>query len=204
MDIIFTKEIIGVIGIIVTLIGYAAYIASIYKGNTTPHPFSWFIWATLTAIGFIAQISDDAGFGAYITGLSALLSFSIIAYIKREKIVITRNDWITFWAALAAIPLWVVTQTPLWSVILITAIDALGFYPTFYKTWFKPYEELGFQYALAAIKFVFGIYALSNFTIITVLYPLSLVIMNGLFLMMMYYRRMQIPKPPTRSSSLSA
>ena len=36
------KEILAGIGILITLIGYAAYIYSIFKGDTRPHPFSCF------------------------------------------------------------------------------------------------------------------------------------------------------------------
>ena len=185
------KEILAGIGIVITLIGYAAYIASILRGNTKPHPFSWMIWASLTAIAFFAQLSDGAGAGAWITGTTALISFIIVilAYLKNGKQQITKSDWIVFLAGLTAIPLWIITQTPLWSVILITVIDNSGFYSTVRKSWIKPFEELPFHYFTAGAKFILSLLALENFTIITVLYPLSLVISNFLFLAMLYYRR---------------
>ena len=185
------KEILALFGIAITIIGYAAYISSVFKGKTKPHPFSWIIWATLTAIAFFAQVSDNAGPGAWITATTALISFAIVilAYVKNSNQEITKSDWITFLAGLSAIPLWIITQTPLWSVILITLIDALGFYPTFRKTWFKPSEELPLHYIIAGLKFILALYALENFTMITALYPLSLVIMNFAFLILLYYRR---------------
>ncbi|NQZ13450.1 MAG: hypothetical protein HRT94_01330 [Alphaproteobacteria bacterium] len=185
------KEIFTAIGLVFTFIGYLAYIYSIFRGNTRPHPFSWFIWGLLTAIGFFAQLSDNAGPGAWITGISAAFTFfiAIIGYIKRSEITITRTDTITFVAALTSIPLWLVTDTPLYSVILITIIDAIAFYPTFAKTWHRPDQELPFQTIMAALKFILSLFALNNYTIITVLYPLSLVIMNTAFLIVLYGRR---------------
>jgi len=187
----FEKEIFTAIGLVLTFAGYLAYIYSIFKGNTRPHPFSWFIWGLLTAIGFFAQIADDAGPGAYITGVSAAftLFIALVGAIKRNDIVITKNDWVTFVAALMAIPLWLVTETPLYSVIVITVIDAIAFYPTFAKTWHRPDQELPFQTVMAALKFVFSLFALNNYTGITVLYPLSLVIMNTAFIILLYWRR---------------
>jgi hypothetical protein len=184
------KEIFTTIGLALTFAGYFAYIYSIFKGKTRPHPFSWFIWGVLTAIGFFAQMADNAGPGAYITGVSAAFTLFIAAlgYIKRNDIVITRNDWITFAAALMAIPLWLITNTPLYSVIVITIIDAIAFYPTFAKTWHRPDQELPFQTIMAALKFVFSLFALNNYTVITVLYPLSLVIMNTAFIILLYCR----------------
>ena len=185
------KELFAIIGLALTLIGYSAYIYSIFKGETRPHPFSWFVWGILTAIGFLAQISDNAGPGAWVTGLSAVITFYIayLGYMKRQDIEITRNDWVIFVSTISAIPLWFFTETPLYSVILITVIDAGAFYPTFRKTWFRPEQELAFEHLMAALKFTFAIFALNNYSVITVLYPLSLIIMNVAFLIMQYYRK---------------
>jgi len=185
------KEVFAVIGVIFTFAGYSAYIVSIFRGNTKPHPFSWFTWSTLTAIGYFAQISDNAGLGAWVMGLSALISYfiTILAYIKRRQIIITKSDWVTFIACMAAIPLWLITDTAFWSVIWITFIDLLACYPTFRKTWFHPNDELPFEYYMAALKFVLSLFALNNYTVITVLYPLSLVIINSAFLIMQFYRK---------------
>jgi hypothetical protein len=185
------NEIIAIIGIIITFIAYGAYIYSIFKGETRPHPFSWFLWGLLTAIGFFAQISDGAGPGAWITGVSAAVTLliALIGYLKKSDIVITKADWWIFFGVLFAIPLWLITETPLYSVILITVIDAVSFYPTFYKTWHRPEQELAFEYYMAALKFILSLFALNHYSIITVLYPLSLIIMNVLFLIMQFYRK---------------
>ena len=185
------KEVFAIIGVLLTFAGYSAYIYSIFKGETRPHPFSWSIWGVLTAIGFFAQISDNAGPGAWVTGLSAIITFVIafLGILKRADIQITKSDWITFFAAMCAIPLWLVMETPLYSVILITTIDAIAFYPTFAKTWRRHEQELAFEHVMAALKFIFSLFALTNYSVITVLYPLSLVVMNILFLIMQFYRK---------------
>jgi len=185
------KEIFTIIGIIFMIASYSIYIYSIFKGNTRPHPFSWFIWGLLTAIGFLAQISDGAGIGASITFLSAVISFgiAIIGYIQRENITISRSDKWAFILSLTAIPLWMITQTPLWSIILITLIDLAGFYPTFRKSWFRPEQESVSSFALGGFKHLFTILALQNYSIITALFPVSLVISNFMLIAMIYYRK---------------
>lgn len=190
IELLLTKELLASIAVILTLVGYAQYFRNIFAGKTKPHMFSWIIWATLTAIAYFAQISDNAGPGAWVTGLTALISFIIVglAFFKGEKTV-TKSDWATFLAAASAIPVWLITDNPLWSVIIITVIDALGFYPTYRKSWMKPYEETAFHYVMAAIKFLLAVVALENFTVITALYPISLVIMNGVFVALLITRR---------------
>ncbi len=175
-------------------VSYGIYIYSIFKGGTKPHPFSWFIWGSLTAIAFFAQISDEAGVGAIITGLSAIISLFIagIGYVKRKNITISVGDKWAFALSLLAIPLWLITNTPFWSVILISLIDVMGFYPTFRKTWFNPEQEVALSYTIGGFKHLMTLFALENFTTITALYPLSLLVMNFSFITLLYYRRWSI------------
>lgn len=190
----FEKEILAGIGILFMLTSYAIYIYSIYKGETRPHPFSWLIWGILTLIGYFAQISDGGGIGTIITLLSAIISFIIagIGYVKRENIVISQSDKWAFTLSLLAIPLWLITDTPLWSVILITVIDGAGFYPTFRKSWHAPEQESCLSFALGGFKHVFTILALENYSIITALFPFSLVLTNFMLITMIYYRRRKL------------
>jgi hypothetical protein len=185
------KEIFALIGILFMLASYSIYIYSIFKGETRPHPFSWFIWGLLTAIGFFAQMSDGAGVGAIITALSAIISFFIagIGYIKREHITISKSDKWAFILSLTAIPLWMITQTPLWSVILITLIDGAGFYPTFRKSWYFPKQESSLSYTLGGFKHFFTIMALEHYSITTALFPFSLVLTNFTLIAMIFYRK---------------
>ena len=102
----------------------------------------------------------------------------------------------TFIAALSTIPVWYLTKDPLYAVILITTIDALAFYPTFRKSWHKPYEDNAFTFSLSALKFLFATLGLEYFTLTTSMYPISLVIMNGLFVIMVLWRRKALNNGP--------
>jgi hypothetical protein len=194
IELLLTKETIAIIAIIMTLVGYEQYMRNIFRGHTKPHMFSWIIWATLTAIAYFAQLTDNPGPGAWITGLTAAISFIIVAlaYFKGEKDY-TRSDWLTFLAGVAALPIWIITENALWAVIIVSLIDAAGFWPTFRKSWTKPHEETAFHYLMAGTKFILAIIALENYTWVTVLYPASLVFMNGAFLMLLFMRRKVIP-----------
>ena len=85
-----------------------------------------------------------------------------------------------------------VTDDPVGSVILITIIDALAFVPTFRKSYHKPNEETASTYSLSALKFAVAIAALSTVSVTTALYPLSLVVTNGVFVMMLLSRRKRL------------
>lgn len=184
------KTALGIIATVIAFYSYIPYFRDIFRGKTKPHAFSWFIWLLLTAIGFLAQISDGGGAGAWATGFTALVAFFIfLTALRHGEKEITKSDWVCLTGALLAIGVWPFTDTPLLSVILITLIDALGFIPTFRKAYKKPHEETLQTYALSAIKFAIAIVALSNYSIVTILYPASLVVMNSLFVCMLLTRR---------------
>lgn len=162
-------------------------------GRTKPHVFSWLVWAVLTTVACAGQITEGGGPGAWVTGFTALVSYGIFffALFRGEK-NITVTDWLCLLGAAGSMVAWWATHGPLLAVILITIIDALGFAPTFRKSFYSPDEETALTYALSALKFILAIIALRNFTVVTWLYPASLVVMNAGFVGMVMLRRRQL------------
>lgn len=187
---IITKEAMGWISLIIAVIGYVPYIISIIRRKTKPHAFSWIVWTIVLGITFVAQYSDEAGAGSWATGISAMICvpISIMAVLWGEK-NITRGDWISFLGALAAIPVWVATRDALWAVILVTFIDASVYYPTLRKSWIKPYDELTFQYVIAAAKYVFALLAVDKVSVVTTLYPTVSILMEASVVLVLTFRR---------------
>lgn len=187
------KTFLGILAILIGLYGYIPYFRNIFAGKTKPHAFSWFVWFLLTAIAFFAQIAGKGGAGAWVTGFTALVSlFITITALKVGRKNIVPLDWLFFVGSLASLVLWAVTKNPVGSVILITIIDALAFIPTFRKSYHKPDEETALTYTLSSLKFAVSLAALSVVTVTTALYPLSLVITNGLFVGMVLWRRQSL------------
>jgi hypothetical protein len=189
------KVVIAFVSIAMTMVGYSFYFRDIFKGKTKPHAYSWLVWALLTAIAFVGQLSADAGPGAYVTGVTAGIAFIVffLALDRGEK-EITRFDKLNLAAALLAIVPWLLTDSPTLSIILITLIDLLGFMPTIRKSWHKPQEETLIAYVFAGIKFALAIIALENYSLVTWLYPASLVITNLFFVIMLIVRRKQLAR----------
>jgi hypothetical protein len=79
-------------------------------------------------------------------------------------------------------------------MILLVATDVLGFGPTIRKSWNKPFQENLFTWELTAFRHGLGIIALEKFNILTMLYPVTWVIVNGLFSVFLIVRRKQMGK----------
>jgi hypothetical protein len=181
---------IAIIAIILSFVGSGIYIRSILQGKTKPHFYTHFVWAILTFIAFFAQIHDKGGAGSWATGATAFtILITAILALKYGTKDITRGDKVSLIAALLAIIPWLLTDTPLWSVILITVIDLLAYYPTLRKSWNRPHEEALLAYTIGTVKFFLSVISLSNFTIITTLYPVAIIIANILLISICLWRR---------------
>ena len=188
-----TPELFGAAAFLIGLYGALVYIISILKGRTKPHLFTWVVWSLLSTIGYLAQLHDKAGPGAWALGITALVTIVIaLLSLKYGEKTFTRGDKIAFYSSIVAIIPWLVTKDPLGSVILISIIDIVAFYPTIRKSWMKPHEEKLTSYNLANLKFCLSFFAMSAFTINTILYPAVIVAANFVFVAMCLIRRKQL------------
>ncbi len=184
------KEIVGAIAVFLTFAGYVPYIRDTIAGKTKPHVYTWFLWSLVTAIAFGLQISDKAGPGSLVTLAAAIVCFFIfILGFRIGKKDITKSDTIFFLLALVALAMWLFAKQPVISVLIVSTIDMLAFAPTIRKSWDKPYTETLLSYEINTFRFALALYALSHYSIITTLYPLTWVIANGFFSIFLIYRR---------------
>lgn len=187
------KIFLGFLASAIAFYSYVPYFRDLFAGKTKPHSFSWLIWFMLTAIAFVAQVQDGGGPGAWATGLTAILALVIfVASLKKGEKHISYLDWISLVGAFVALALWAVSDGPLLSVILITAVNALGYVPTFRKSFHRPHEETSITYSLSAVKFAVAIAALNEFTLITLLFPVSVILICLLLVMMLSLRRKRL------------
>jgi len=188
------QNMIGLFSVLCAAIGYGSYIRSVLRNRTKPHLFSWGVWTLLMGIVFFAQMEKGAGAGGWVTGFSAAacLVIAILSITRGEK-HITRSDWLALVGALITIPVWRITHDPLWAVILATAIDAMAYYPTFRKSYAKPYEENVPTYTIDTFKWIVALFALGSYSTTTMLYPLFLLGANSCLVGMILWRRSIVP-----------
>lgn len=186
-----SKDTLGYISLIIAVIAYVPYFIALLKKRIHPHAFSYGVWAVLSGMGFYAQVIGNAGAGSWALGLTALSCgvVCIMAY-RNEGLGITGTDWLSFAGVLCAIPLWYFTKDPLPALILLVLIDALGFYPTFRRNYYKPHADMLFMYSMSGLKFGMALLALEEYSAITVLYPAYLFSANAVFVMMVLVRRL--------------
>lgn len=190
------KEFFGILSIAFTVVTYGPYMWSTVKGYTRPHIFSWFIWGLLQTIATAGQFAGHAGAGWWASAFSGAccLLIAVLSYKYGEK-NITRFDVSILILALVALPLWYATDNPLSAIILVSFIDLLGYLPTARKAYYKPWEEMWFSYLISNIKHILSIFAMSTYSLTTVLYPVVLLSGNfALIALIFSRRRVQVKK----------
>lgn len=184
------KLILGVAAAVIGFGGYAPYIKDLFARKTKPHAFSWLAWGFLEGTAFFAQMAKGGGAGAWATGASALIALFIsgVAFYRKDT-EIHKLDYLALSGAIIGIIFWRLTSNPLLAVIFVTVADALAFIPTFRKSFHKPEQETLIEYGLSVIKWVVAIFALESYSLATWLYPVSLILTNGSFVLMSIIRK---------------
>lgn len=193
------RSILGSIAIVLTFVGYVPYVRSILRGETKPHVFSWIIWGFTTFIVFFAQLEGGGGVGAWPIGVSGTVALLVafLAWRYRGDTSVTSGDRVFFGLALASLPLWYLTADPLWSVVVLTLADTLGFGPTLRKAYRYPSEENLTFWTLFVVRNAVASAALERWSTTTLLFPLVTgASCLGLVLLVLWRRSLTANAPP--------
>lgn len=183
------KTVVGITAVVLNIIAFGPYIIDTLRGKTKPHMYSWFIWTVITGMVFVGQVTGDAGPGAWATGCTVAIDlFIFVLSLKYGTADITRADKICLAGALAALAVWAVSDSLVLSIILLTIIDTLAFVPTIRKILKSPGEETFITYPISSLRCLLSIVALSNYTIITGLYPFAMLAMYVLITAILLYK----------------
>ena len=187
------KIVISILAIILAFLGYIPYVYNIIKKKTKPHCFTWFI-STISGFTLYAlQVTGGAGVGSWsllAASIICLIIFLLSLGIGNKDI--TRSDIIFLVLALFALFLWFVVKQPVLSLVLLNAVEVLGFVPTIRKSWNSPYSETLFLYEVCILRHGLSIFALQKFNVLTVLTPVIWTVVNIIITSILIIRRWKI------------
>ncbi len=175
------KILLGGAAVLLNIMAFGPYIYDIIKGKTKPHLYSWLIWALITGIVFVGQHAEGAGAGAWVTGVTTAINVVIcLLALKWGTADITLADKICLGSALAVLGLWVVSDSLLLSIFLVTTVDTLAFVPTIRKILRAPHEETFITYPLSSLRCLLGLLAIANYNLVTCMYGVAMLAMYTL------------------------
>ena len=110
---------------------------------------------------------------------------------------ITKSDTIVLIVALFAIVVWWQLGQPLISVIMVSAIDVIGYVPSFRKSYREPWSETLISWILFSVGNIFAVLALKEYNLLTVTYLVAITSANIALFLLCFFRRQLIPRPET-------
>jgi len=131
------------------------YLINTLKGRARPNRISWFFWALVPFIAFVAQIQKGVGLQALMTfsvGFNPLLIFVASFFNKKSYWQLHKLDYFYGALALIGIILWQITGEGNIAIFFSILADGFAAVPTVIKSYFEPESESSSVYLLSGLN----------------------------------------------------
>lgn len=184
------KLLFTILAFFVGLYGFVPYFKDILAGKTKPHAYTWLIWTITQGVATAGIFYGGGGYSSYSWMFGTLLVFLVfLLSLKYGTRNITLSDTVVLIVALIAIGIWVFLDEPVISILMVTAIDLLGYIPSYRKV----YEEPGTEPARSYLFFIAGsllsIAALFEYNILTLSYVVAITFANSFMVFLILTRK---------------
>jgi hypothetical protein len=185
------KLILSVTVILLTVfVGHIPYLVGMFKGKIKPHIYSWLIWTITFGIATLGVKHGEGGWG--VLSMSVGLFFVFIIFLSCFKYGtrnITKFDTVMLFFALLAVVVWFQLHNPLLAVFMATAIDFIGYIPSFRKSFQDPWSESVVVWSVFTIAGLLAILSLNEYNLLTLTYLVITEIANLILIGICLVRR---------------
>ena len=109
--------------------------------------------------------------------------------LKKWSTKINKADYISLAFWVLSIILWIFSNNPFFSVILLILVDIFWFIPTILKSIKKPFEETEVAYFLAWGWYLMSIFAMENISFLTVWFVIVSCFFNLFLASIIFFRK---------------
>jgi len=180
-----------------TLIAAAAYVRSMFKGQTKPNRVTWLMWTIAPFTAAFASFSSGATWAAVPVLMSGLSPFMILiaSFLnKRAYWKPSAFDYACGALSALALVLWYVTENPNVAILFAIFSDALAATPTLRKAWRNPESEFRWPYVVGVFSPMTSFLVAPAWAFSEIAFPAYLVAINILLVISVSNRKQE---PPT-------
>jgi len=191
------RQILSTAGALILFLSGLPYIIDIIKGKTHPNLVTWITWTLLNVINAVAAASTGA-ISTAILAASAGLTTAIIVTMGFKHGVkrYTRFDIICQALALVGIVIWRLTASPDLAIAIALSVELIAAFPTWRHAWVSPHAETWEGFGISIPAGLLTIASLTNFTFVTLAYPIVLVGNCAVIVSIILGRRRQLKLTP--------
>lgn len=189
-----TNELIlALVGTLVFAIGTAFYVRGIVDGSIVPHPFSYATWTILIAVNVGIMYNTNGGWGILpaVVQMVVLFAYTIVGIYRFRKISVNWFDYFCLACAVVLLASWWFIGD-LASAVFTVIIEFIAFLPSYKKVYLQPYTENIITWVIVAAFPIPLILAMSEQTLSNTLYWYYLIIANGAFAALVWWRQRQV------------
>ncbi len=198
----------GVTAAIFNTVALLPYLRDILRRRTKPERASWWVWLALGVVALWAQASAGAMWSLAFTaaGVTTVAVIAVLSIPYGYGRFHMRNFMALLIAAIGVV-ISLMLKDSTAAIVVVIGVDAVGMWLTFRKAWHAPYSETLVSWVLATIGGVFGVLAAEHITFSTVGYPAYIVLVQGILVVELIYRRSRVapaatPRRSKRSTRL--
>lgn len=180
---------LGILSSVIFLIGDLPYIIDTIKGKTKPERVTWGVVCLLNAIGFANQLASGASntlwlFGAAVLATAIIFGLSIFKGTGGH----TKLDIFTVIVSLFGIVLWVLFNSPTFSIIATLIVGIVALLPTFAKAKSHPETETKITWLLGSISAFLAILSVGALNWKLLVLPLNATLLQAYMVYILYFQ----------------
>jgi hypothetical protein len=169
-----------------SLAAAAAYIRSMFKGDTIPNRVTWLMWAIAPLIATAASVSSGVTWAVipvFMSGFCPLLIFLASFFTRKAYWKLSKLDYLCGALSGLAIVLWYLTQESNLAISLAIASDAFAAVPTMIKAWGNPHTESVWPYFIGIFSPLTSFAAAAVWSFSELAFPVYLIVMNTILVL---------------------
>jgi hypothetical protein len=175
------------------LTAYGIYFSLILRNKIKPHAITYLVWSIILSLNFFIQLSSGVGISSILLATNLTGCFIIfILCLTKGLMIYDKIDWLCFFLAIVTVILWLVTKTPIYSVILSCVIDLLALLPSYRKSFNKPNEDSALTFFISGAEYLLSLPSYGVFSFLILLYPVCVLTLDFSYSAMIVIRRIQL------------
>jgi hypothetical protein len=174
-------KIFAILAAVLGLVAYFPYMQDILAGKVQPARSVRIMFVLLLSLSLWQQHALGSRLALGVT-IGELIGSIAILFMSLTRGVggLKRLDIICYALLIIDVFFWLTSKNALIALHLTVLADIIAFTPTLEKTWRNPASETAPFFVIGVIAAAFSILAAQDKSYAIILYPLSLVIFNGL------------------------
>jgi len=194
---------VGIIAGVIAFVAFIPYVVSILKGETKPQRATFAIWSVIGLIIFFSYLASGARETVWTALAYAIVQIGIFGLsFKYGMGGFSKLDMICIGGAVLGIVGWITTKDPAIALYLSIFSEFLGYVPLFKKSYLHPRTENTLSWVIGLVASCLNVFALTSTQFNVVLYPVYVVLCDGLVVSLLVFSKHRVRHKETRVALL--